>query len=134
MKQDVTVIGPELSRLVPFSLALRSIDYAVTLAETPAVIARSRIAAMGRNLAVVLLTGDESTDDCTLCWRCSHRPCWITSPAHEALRRRLIEIDVPVVAEHEGPMPALATLMAMSRWAETGSDVTSQPMTPGSAG
>ena len=135
MKQDVTVIGPELSRLVPFSLALRSVDYAVTLAETPAVIARARVSAdVAEAWLVVLLTGDESTDDCSALLAIQPQTLFVTSPAHEALRRRLIEIDVPVVAEHEGPMPALATLMAMSRWAETGSDVTSQPMTPGSAG
>jgi|SRR5690348_13762351 len=135
MKQDVTVIGAELSRLVPFSLALRGVDYAVTLAETPDVIARSRVSAeAGGAWLVVLLSGDESTDDCTALLAIQPQSLFVTSPAHEALRRRLIEVDVPVVAEHEGPMPALATLMAMSRWAQTGSEDKSRPLTPGSAG
>ena len=136
MKQDVRIIGPELSRLVPFSLALRSVDYAVTLAEAPDVIARARASAGECNgWLVVLLAGDESTDECAGLLALQPLTMFVTSPAHETLRRRFVELDLPVVAEHEGPMPALATLLAMSRWAESGPETSpTQPMAPGSTG
>jgi hypothetical protein len=135
VKQAVAVIGSELSRLVPVSLALMGGDYAVTLAEAPDVLERAKASALRDNgWLLLLLDGDESVDTCAALLSMQPQTVFVTSPAHEALRRRLIEIDLPVVAEHEGPVPALATLLAMSRWAETSTETPSRPMAPGSAG
>ncbi len=135
MKQDVTVIGTDLRRLVPFSITLRSVDYAVTLAETTDVLARARATAgtVDEGWLVLLLDGNESPDACAGLLAMQPLSLFVTSPAHESLRRRLIELDLPVVAEHEGPMPVLATLLAMSRWAQR-PESPSQPLTPESAG
>jgi len=135
-KQDVTILGPELSRLVPYSLTLRSRDYAVTLVESPDVLARAEAAAVDSSgWLIVLPTGDETAEACAALLSLLPLTLFVTTPQCEPLRQRLIEADLPVLCEHEGAMPAVALLLAMSAWpAATSKADAPRPLTPGSAG
>src|SRR5262245_33973919 len=118
-KQDVIVIGAELSRLVPYSLALRGPEYAVTLVEACDVIERARASTGRDRWLILLLKGDETVQACGTLLSVQRLALFVTSAEHEPQRRAFIAADLPVTAEYEGPVPAVATLMAMGRWTET---------------
>ena len=98
MKQEVFVIGRELSALVPFSLAMTGPDYALTLVETPEPIERA-IALSREHTAwfLLVLPEDESPEEC--------------------LRlEELAPTSSLVLGKDEDPIVALAHLIAVSSW------------------
>lgn len=135
MKRPVCLVGRDLSRLVAYSLALRDQEYAVTLIEAQDVLPRAAESAQRDGAWVMaLLWGDEAPEACEALAPSQGLVLFVTPASGEALRRELLARDVPVIAEHEGPLPAVATLMAITRWVETQTEVdVPRPLTPGSA-
>jgi hypothetical protein len=138
MRQDVNIVGADLSKLVPFSLPFRDANYAVTLAPSEDVIARAMSLADGRSgWLLVILTGAETAEACAALYNKAPLGLFVTPVEHEPLRRTLYALDLPVINEAEGPLVALASLVATARWlASTSSQNSlSEPgqLTPGSA-
>lgn len=133
------MVGTDLSRLVPFSLAFRDPEYAVTLAPSADVIAHAMsFAADRRAWLLVMLNGDEAPEACVSLFRKAPLTLFVTPVEHEPLRRTLYALDLPVINEAEGPLVALASLVATARWLASipTQNSLSEPgqLTPGSAG
>jgi hypothetical protein len=98
MKQQVFVIGRELSALVPYGLAFGGSDFSVTLVQAADVVERATaLAAQHEAWYLLLLDSDDDADE---------------------LQRRLELSELPAmtVDEFEDPVVAMAHLVALSHW------------------
>jgi hypothetical protein len=138
MSQNVSIVGSELIGLVPFSRVFLDASYAVTLAQAEDVIARAMsFASTRQGWLIVLLDGQETPEACIALNRIAPVALFVTPVEHEALHRTLYALDLPVIHKAEGPLVALASLVATSRWIESAPSQTSiaEPgrLAPGSA-
>ena len=94
MRQDVFLIGNDLRRLVPFSLAFRDRDYAVTLAETADALGRARdLTGEPGAWLLVFLSGAEMPGDCLALRALAPHTIFVAPEASGA--RRLPDCDAP---------------------------------------